>query len=173
MPSVKLVPWQMHTLCMRGLGDWDGSSQPPLGYWWVQHLFENATDYHVRYVKSESITIYSPRGLQGGAIYDTGSMQRYPVLTDLGVICQGNVSVSTLDSADTVQAINLAITPGTGTKHTYYLSKRDEAKVWDYAIIKQNKTIRLQNPQLVGLSLDNNAPPHQAQDIYCDFRITC
>ena len=106
MPSVKLVPWQMHTLCMRGLGDWDGSSQPPLGYWWVQHLFENATDYHVRYVKSESITIYSPRGLQGGAIYDTGSMQRYPVLTDLGVICQGNVSVSTLDSADTVQAIH-------------------------------------------------------------------
>ena len=102
VPFVKLTLQQMYTLWMRGLGDWNRTSQPPLSYWYAQHLFENMTEYHIWY----------------------------------------------------------GITPGMRTKHTYCLSKWDEARVRDYMIIKQNETVRSQNPQLIGLSLENNAPPH-------------
>ena len=73
MPAIKTSPKQSMTVRIEGLRSWDGTTQPPLGTILVQDVFDSMRDYISRYTQMDSITVYTPRSLTGGGVYESGS----------------------------------------------------------------------------------------------------
>ena len=67
---------------LEGLGNWDKTSQPLIGNFSVWDVFEANHDYVPRQMQIHSIIVFTPRGVQGGSIYETGSAQKFHVLID-------------------------------------------------------------------------------------------
>ena len=177
MPAIKLFPKQTITVRIEGLGDWDGTSQPPFGRYYINNIFQACKDYQPRYIQVTSLTIYTPRSLTGGAVFHTGSTQLFPVLTDLTVAWNGNFigyqsSASVSDTADVVGTAPLVLTQAGRTKATCYWAKRDQGIVWDYQGIAAAPQDRQVNPIIAGAGLENNAPVVLGADTYMDARIT-
>ena len=118
-------PHQTMTVRLEDLGDWDDKVQPPLGFWKVSDVFKRMKDYCPKNLKIHAITVYTPRALTGGPVFNTGSIQQFLVLTDLSVSWVGNwighTSAAT-NAYDVIQVTTIPVTLSGRTKQTFYPS---------------------------------------------------
>ena len=69
------------------------------------------------------MTVYTSRGIQGGAVYETQSTQKFSVMSELGLFnnfsALGTTQGEITDILDITQGTGLAIVPSGHTKWTY------------------------------------------------------
>ena len=160
------------------------TSQPPTGKLKVSNIFaQGINGYIPRYMEIEGITIYTPRAIVGGAVFETGSSQKYSVMTDLNVILFTNFIGHTYttsdrkfinagDASDVLTAFDIPLNNNGRNKITYHLSKCDAQIVWDVSNASTATGHQTSNPILLEAFLVNNTPSRQAHDVTFDCRVT-
>ena len=132
--------------------------------------------YQPAWFTVEAITIITPRSVPGSQVFETGTTQKYSVLTDVGYIFTGNwvgtyTAGSTFNS-DQVFDGRIPMVNAHRNKITYYPSKRDTAIIGDTEDILKNAKSPDIDPQILVLGLENNSPRMQGRDLLVDIRVT-
>jgi len=162
---------------------WDASQQPPNASIEVTTIIKNFKDYVPRYMKINSVVIYTPRSIAGGRV-GPDDTNAYGELAQLAFNIFGNfvgLPLGTLSGAfDTIRSGIIQLMPGNRNKFTYYPSHRDETIIWDTQSVEGHQG-GSGNPTIFELSLipsgykvadSSNIPIEQAEDVFADVSIT-
>jgi len=183
--SIIRFPKSNVTVRMFGLQamGWDASQQPPNATISVGTVIKNFKDYVPRYLKINSVTIYTPRTITGGRV-GPDDTNAYGQLAQLAFNIYGNyvgLPLGFVEGAfDTIRSGILQLVSGNREKFTYYPSHRDQSIVWDVKAVEGHDG-DTNNPTIFDLAIvpsgyktadPSNIPVEQAEDVYCDVALT-
>ena len=181
MLAIKRIPHQTIAIRLEGLGTLDGTAQPPSGHWAVQNNFvRGMKDYIPHYLQFHSVMVYTWRSILGSSVHEFGSTQKFSVRTDLGVAFTMNFvgfttsspDITITSAGDVAQSMTLPTVNAGRNKITYFLSNRDQGVVWDYGAIAANPSRITVKPPVLKLTMENNTPLVQVNDVYVDVHAT-